>query len=261
MKIAPEAAMSLKETVRAYWELNPCGASPRIVGTLPRGSREWFDEIEEHRYRVEPFIHAVAQFTRHRGKRVLEVGVGTGTDFLQWVRAGADCVGVDVTEEAVQLTRARMDCYGLAAQVIHSDAANLPFPDASFDLVYSWGVVHHCEDPGAVLREIRRVLRPGGTFIGMMYRRRSLVAFKLWVWHGLMRGRPWRTFADVIWHHMESVGTKAYTAAELRQLFAGFSDFSAQPILTPYDTKRLPRVMTAFLPDSWGWFTALTATR
>lgn len=253
--------MSLKEAVREYWELKPCGASPGVVGTLPRASREWFERIEEHRYRVEPFIHAVAQFTRHRGKRVLEIGVGTGTDFLQWARANTDCVGVDMTEEGVRLTKTRLEHYGFTPHIIHADAEALPLPDASFDLVYSWGVLHHTADPRAAVREIRRVLRPGGTFVGMMYHRRSVLAFKFWVWYALMRGRPWRSFADVLWHHMESVGTKAYTLAELRELFVDFSSFSAQPILTPYDTKRWPRFVAAFFPDAWGWFTALTAVR
>ncbi len=253
--------MSLKEAVREYWELQPCGASPSIVGVLPRASREWFEKIEEHRYRLEPFIHAVAQFTRHRGKRVLEIGVGTGTDFLQWARAGTRCVGVDMTDEGVELTKARLACYGFAPEVIRADAECLPFSDTSFDLVYSWGVLHHTPDPGAAVREIRRILKPGGTFIGMMYHRRSVLAFKFWVWYGLLRGRPWRSFADVLWHHMESLGTKAYTIPELRELFGEFASFSARPILTPYDRKRWPRVVSAFFPDAWGWFTAITATR
>ena len=92
---------NLNERVRSYWEAEACGTDESIAGGLQSGTREWYERIEEHRYGVEPFIHQVAQFTRHRGKRVLEVGVGAGTDHLQWARAGCECFGVDLTDTAM----------------------------------------------------------------------------------------------------------------------------------------------------------------
>ena len=92
--------------------------------------------------------------------------------------------------------------YGLNSALQRFDAETLPYPDSSFDLVYSWGVIHHSEDPARIIKEIHRVLKPGGRFIGMVYGRHCLVAFKLWVRFGLLRGRPWRSLADTVWHHM-----------------------------------------------------------
>jgi len=251
----------LNNQVRGYWEAEPCGTNSTITGSSPRASKAWFEKVEEHRYLMEPFIHTVAQFTRHQGRTVLEVGVGAGTDHLQWARAGARCYGVDLTEAAIETTRARLALYGLESNLQRVDAEMLPFEDNYFDLVYSWGVVHHSEHPEQIIGEIRRVLKPGGTFIGMLYSRRSLVAFKLWVKHGLLRGRPWRSLADVIWHHMESQGTKAYTIRELRQLFTEFSGFEAGPILTPYDTSRWPGWLSCLFPNRWGWFLIVRATK
>lgn len=253
--------MNLNDQVRTFWEAEPCGTGTDIAGTLPPLTREWFERIEAHRYAVEPFIHSVAQFTRHRGRKILEVGVGAGTDHLQWARAGCECHGVDLTQAAIDTTRARLALYGLGSNLQRLDAETLPFPDASFDIVYSWGVVHHSEQPEAILAEIRRVLRPGGTFIGMIYGRRSLAAFKVWARHGLAAGKPWRSLREVVWHHVESVGTKAYTVAEARRLFAGFATVEVQPILTTYDTTSFPRWLARFFPDDWGWFLALRATR
>ena len=253
--------MRLSDEVRAYWEGTPCGTASEIVGELQPRSREWFERVEEYRYAVEPFIHSVAQFTRHRGKRLLEVGVGAGTDHLQWARAGAECHGVDLTDAAIETTRARLGEYGLSSQLQRVNAEVLPFPDANFDLVYSWGVIHHAESPERVIAEIRRVLKPGGQFIGMLYSRRSLVALRFWLRNALLAGKPWRSLADVIWHHMESVGTRAYTAAELRALFSGFASAHTIPLLTPYDTARLPLWLARSLPNSLGWFLAVRATR
>lgn len=253
--------MNLNEQVRSFWEQEPCGTGEDIVGPLPPLSREWFERIEAHRYAVEPFIHSVAQFTCHRGKRILEVGVGAGTDHLQWARAGCECHGVDLTQAAIDTTRARLELYGLSSNLQRLDAETLPFPDGAFDIVYSWGVVHHSERPESILGEIRRVLRPGGLFIGMIYGRRSLQAFKLWVRHGLLKGRPWRSLADVVWVHVESVGTKAYTVAEARALLAAFSEAEAAPVLTTYDTSRFPRWLARFFPDDWGWFITLRARK
>ena|SRR6266849_2975355 len=247
------------EIVRTYWEKNPCGASRKLVGDVPELSREWFERIEEYRYSVEPFIHSVAQFTRYSGKKVLEVGVGVGTDHLQWARAGAECYGIDLTEAAVQITRSRLEMYRLHSELRRADAERLPFPDGSFDLVYSWGVIHHSADPAQVIREIKRVLRPNGCFVGMMYGRYSLKVLKTWAWFALGRGKPWRTFSDVIWNNVESKGTKAYTIRELRALFSEFRYFSAQPILTIYDTRMLPRALYKFVPNDWGWFIAIRA--
>jgi SAM-dependent methyltransferase len=256
---APERSMNA--VVRGYWEEEPCGSGVEVVGDAPRLSREWFARIEENRYRAEPFIHAVAQFTRHRGERVLEVGVGAGTDHLQWARAGAQCYGVDLTDAAIETARAHLAVHGLESQLQRVDAETLPFEDGFFDTVYSWGVVHHTEHPDRMLREIRRVLRPGGQFIGMLYGRHSAVAVKMWLRHALFAGRPGRTLSDVIWHHCESLGTKAYTCDELAALFGEFSSCTLQPILTPYDTKRLPRRLTRWFPQHWGWFIAVRATK
>lgn len=253
--------MTLDEAVRQYWERRPCGTSPAIVGAALPLTREWFERIEEHRYRVEPFIHAVAQFSRHQGKRVLEIGVGTGTDFLQWARAGARCCGVDITEAAVRITQARLYCYGFSAPLVRADAQALPFPDGTFDVVYSWGVLHHAPNPRRAIEEVRRVLKPGGLFIGMLYGRRSAAAVKLWIRHALLQRRPWRSLTDVIWHHMESIGTKAYTVPELRTLFSDFSSFQPEPLLTPYDTERWPRWLSRLFPNAWGWFIVFRVVR
>jgi len=253
--------LDLNEKVRGYWEQEPCGTAPEIAGARERLSREWFEQIEEHRYAVEPFIHQVAQFTRHHGKTMLEIGVGAGTDHLQWARAGCVCHGVDLTEAAVETTRARLALYGLHSALQRLDAETLPYPDATFDLVYSWGVVHHSENPGRIVAEVRRVLKPGGRFIGMVYGRRSPNVFKLWVKRGLLRGRPWRSFSDIVWNHMESIGTKAYTPAEVATLLGAFGSCTVRPIMTSYDLASWPAWMGRLFPERWGWFITFGATR
>jgi ubiquinone/menaquinone biosynthesis C-methylase UbiE len=253
--------MALNDEVRSYWEQEACGTQKVVVEELEKFSREWYEEIESHRYQVEPFIHSVAQFTRHHGKKLLEVGVGAGTDHLQWARAGLDCHGVDLTDEAIETTRRRLEIYGLSSNLQRIDAESLPFEDNTFDLVYSWGVIHHSENPQKIITDIHRILKTGGTFIGMMYGRYSLASLKMWITYALLRGKPWRSFADVIWNHMESIGTKAYTVPELKSLFKDFDNFEGTPITTPAELHRLPKWIRRFVPSSWGFFIALKARK
>ena len=213
----PTDPASLKERVRAFWNEAPCGTA---AAEAPRYSRPYFDEIEAERYRLEPEIFSFAQFTRHRGKEVLEVGIGAATDFLQWVRAGVHAYGVDLTEAAVEHARRRLEVYGLAAEDLRvADCENLPYPDARFDLVYSWGVIHHTPDTARALAEICRVLRPGGAAKVMIYHRHSLFAALLWVRRALLTGRPWKPLAWAVWD-IESPGTKAYTRAEAARMLS-----------------------------------------
>ena len=253
--------MKLNEKVRTFWEKEPCGTGVALKEAIQKNSKEWFERIEELRYQTEPFIHSIAQFTRSHGKRILEVGVGAGTDHLQWARAGAECFGVDLTDAAIESTRELLERNGLSSSLQRIDAESLPFPEDHFDLVYSWGVIHHSENPKRIIREIRRVLKKNGTFVGMMYGRRSFTVFKLWLKYALFAGRPWRTFADIVWNHVESIGTKAYTVHELRMLFSEFGHVDLQPTLTIYDTHHFPSWLSQFFPNRWGWFIAIRATK
>src|SRR5262249_33821028 len=155
--------------------------------------------------------------------------------------------------------RARLALYGLQSNLERVDAESLPFDGARFDLVYSWGVIHHSARPERIVAEIHRVLKPGGQFIGMLYGRRSVTALRFWVRHALLQGRPWRTIGDVIATHVESPGTKAYRVREIEQLFGAFRRVTARPVITAADTADWPRWISRFFPDDWGWFITVTA--
>jgi SAM-dependent methyltransferase len=249
------------EKVRQYWDRKACGTYASIVGNLPELTPEWFAAVEQHRYAMEPFIHTIADFPAHRGETVLEIGVGAGTDHLQWARAGAVCYGVDLTQRAIDTTSAHLALHGLASDLRRIDAETLPFEDAFFDVVYSWGVIHHSAHPEQIIKEIRRVLKPNGVFIGMFYARRSLVVFKLWIKYALLRGQPWRTWDELVANHMESPGTKAYSVSELKALWSDFARCDTIQMLTSYDVAWIPVWLRRFLTDRWGWFIAVRARK
>lgn len=160
----------LKERVRVFWQAHPCGTK---FSDAEIGTPEFFERVEAHRYEKEWHIPTAANFQNTRGLRVLEIGCGMGTDGAQFAKAGAIYTGIDLTDAAVELARKRFQVSGLKGEFRVADAERLDFPDASFDLVYSHGVLHHTPDIEAAVREILRVLKPGGRAMVMLYHRGS----------------------------------------------------------------------------------------
>ncbi|MEP6922804.1 MAG: class I SAM-dependent methyltransferase [bacterium] len=164
------ANKDLKERVRAFWQANPCGT--KFADAEP-GSRRFYELVEEHRYAKEWHIPIAADFAGAGGMKVLEIGCGLGTDGSRFAQAGADYTGVDLTEAAVNLARKRFKLFDLPGTFRTADAENLDFPDNSFDVVYSHGVLHHTPEAARAVREVHRVLRPGGRAVVMLYHRNS----------------------------------------------------------------------------------------
>jgi ubiquinone/menaquinone biosynthesis C-methylase UbiE len=167
---------------------------------------------------------------------------------------------------SLETTRRRLRAEGLESDLRVADAEHLPLADGTFDLVYSWGVIHHTPDTGRAAREILRVLRPGGRLCVMVYNRHSLVAAQAWLRYGALRGRPMRSIADVLAHHVESPGTKGYTAAEAGELFAGASAVKVETVVTPYDMRIgrrrfLPPWTWRTIPSRLGWFHVVTGVK
>ena len=223
-----------KQDVRSFWSRTPCGSWD---ASAPEGTSEYFGQIERRRYELEPFIHRFAAFGHAARQSVLEIGVGLGTDHVQFARAGAHLHGVDLTERGVELVRRRLELEGLQSELRVADAEHLPFADESFDYVYSWGVLHHTPDTPTAIREAIRVLRPGGRLCVMVYSRHAWVSYGLWLRHGPLSRRPMRSIADVLHHHMESPGTKGYTKREVRRMVAGIDGLRIEKVATPYDVE------------------------
>jgi ubiquinone/menaquinone biosynthesis C-methylase UbiE len=161
---------NLKERVRSFWQANPCGV--KFADAEP-GTRRFYELVEAHRYSSEWHIPMAADFASAGGLKVLEIGCGLGTDGAQFAEAGADYTGVDLTDAAVELARKRFELFALPGKFQTADAENLDFADDSFDLVYSHGVLHHTPDTKKAVREVYRVLRPGGRAMVMLYHRDS----------------------------------------------------------------------------------------
>ena len=163
----------------------------------------------DERYSTYPWLYDVAEFTKHKGEKVLEIGCGTGADLAEFVKHGAIAIGIDITQTHLDLARERLGDSGV---LIKADMRELPFGDGSFDYVYSHGVVHHSDEPDKVIREIFRVLRPGGIF--------NIHVYALWsyftLWRFLRYGTRWKL-------HVENseipVHIDLYTGRKLRKLF------------------------------------------
>ena len=219
----------LKQQVYDFWESSSCGEVYARGDSL----RERVEAHARTRYRLEPYIPDFARFHEGAGCDVLEVGVGMGADHAEWAKSGLrSLAGIDMTPRAIAHTDARLGLYGHRSNLMVADAECIPFATHSFDLVYSWGVLHHTPDTPGAVREVLRVLRPGGVARVMIYHTYSLVGYMLWVRYGLLRGRPGRSLGNIYAHHLESPGTKAYTVAGARALFSGFSQVTARPMLS-----------------------------
>lgn len=218
------ASFELKDAVRDFWNASPCGS--RYLGD---------DAYPDHanlRAALEPHIRDFADFKSARGQHVLETGVGMGADYLNWLEAGALATGVDLSQTSLAKARQRCERVGLVPDLKLGDAEHLAFPENTFDLVYSYGVMHHSPDTQQCLREACRVLRPGGQLKIMLYHHPSLTGFMLWLRYGIFHGRSVR---QSVYEYLESPGTKSFTRDEVQQMLVGFDDIHFRQVFSPGD--------------------------
>ena len=160
--------------VQAFWAEHPCGEQ-FVAGADDVGYATFFDEYDRFRYDRESHILGCLDEVDFRGRKVLEIGLGLGADSEQIIRRGAHWTGVDLTAESVDRVRTRLQLRSVPYDdVIQGSVLELPFPDNSFDVVFSHGVLHHVPDIAQAQSELARVLRPGGEAVVMLYAKHSL---------------------------------------------------------------------------------------
>jgi ubiquinone/menaquinone biosynthesis C-methylase UbiE len=258
-----------KSGVRAFWNAEPCGS--RYLE-----DSESFDSHARARYQLEPHIQGFAQFDSARGRSVLEIGVGMGSDYLEWLKAGANAAGVDISSQSLERARSRCELAGYEPDLRIADAEDLPFPDQRFDLVYSYGVMHHSPDTPRCVDEAFRVLKPGGQLRIMLYHHPSLTGMMLWLRYGMFRGKSLR---QAVCECLESPGTKTYTKAEVQAMLSQFVDVSIRQVFSPGDLllnrpsarfesplyrlawKLYPRKLARHFAGRWGLFLLINARK
>lgn len=211
---------NLKNEVYTFWDNESCGE----VYAVGLSEMEYYESQADSRYKLEPYIRPFATFSEGLQKDVLEIGIGMGADHIEWAKSKPHTLaGIDLTPRAVDHVSKRLKIYSLHSDLRVADAEALPFNEATFDLVYSWGVLHHSPNTPAAINEVHRVLRKDGITRIMIYHTASLVGYMLWIRYALMKGRPFRSMRDIYSNHLESPGTKAYSVKETRKLFEKFS--------------------------------------
>jgi SAM-dependent methyltransferase len=156
--------------VREYWNRH---IHDLEITRHPAGSPAFFADLDQYHFEKLHHLPRLIKFDGYRGRKVLEVGCGAGTDLVRFARGGAIVTGVDIAPSAIELARQNFGQQGLQADLHVADGEHLPFPDSTFELVYAHGVVQYTADPAALVAECRRVLQPGGEAIFQVYNRIS----------------------------------------------------------------------------------------
>ena len=170
----------LTKKIQQYWDKRPCNINHSVE---PVGTEKYFNEVEKRKYFVEPHIPSFADFSKWKNKRVLEIGCGIGTDSINFARQGADLTCIELSKESLNITKKRFETFGLNANFYLGNAENildiLP-PDEikkGYDLIYSFGVIHHAENPEKIFESIGELLQIKGEFRCMLYSKYSFKMF------------------------------------------------------------------------------------
>lgn len=208
------------DQVREYWDRRPCNIRH---SAKPQGSPGYFDEVERRKYFVEPHIPQFAEFHRWQNKRVLEIGCGIGTDTMNFARQGASVTAIDLSAKSIEIASKRAGVYSLTDRItfFHGSAEQLDqiVPPEPFDLIYSFGVIHHTPHPERVLQQLRKYVRPGSTVKIMVYHRYSWKV--LWILMTYGKCQFWRLRELVARYSEAETGcpvTYSYSRKELRNL-------------------------------------------
>jgi SAM-dependent methyltransferase len=278
-----------QERVRSYWNSQPCDSE---LSECERMTREFFLDVERQRYQLQPHILELISRIDWRGKQVLEVGAGIGTDARQIILRGATYTGINVDRGSTEATSQALHAFSLRGVALERDATALDFPDGMFDVVYSFGVIQHIPEAQRAVAEIHRVLKPGGEVLAMLYNRSSInytveIMFlrKLGLWLlgipgavavlerlGLPRAKLERhrqlhrergRMSDGEWLSRNTNGPdypycRVYDAAEAEQLFAAFHIESNEAHFFDHRHwgvlgRMLPKSLRSALGRRWGW--------
>ncbi|MDM7925355.1 MAG: class I SAM-dependent methyltransferase [bacterium] len=219
------------EAVRRYW--NERIHDLEIV-RHPVGTPGFFEDLDAYRFEKLHYLPRLVDFSGFRGKTLLEVGCGAGIDLARFAAGGALCTGVDLSQTAIDLARQNLGQRGLFADLRVMNAEALEFPDGTFDVVYGHGVIQYTADARALIEEARRVLKPGGLFISMVYNRKG--------WLALMSDR-----FHVPLEHEDAPVLNKYTIREYRDMLSGFSKADIVPERFPVRSKLHQKGLKAFL--------------
>lgn len=245
-------------SVREYWEANPLAAAaiPDAPGTPDFFHR--YDQLREANESIE-FSYALHEYRQHAGKNVLDVGCGNGYVASRYAREGARAHGIDLTEAAVRISRQRFALLGLEGSFATASAEDLPFADETFDCVCSMGVLHHTPDPERAIKELYRVLKPGGRVIVMLYHRDSAlyqVRFRL---ESLATSKSRRQLVNEV----DGVGNPkgdVYSRREATRLLQDFHQHELQVgllrpwMVLPRGSRFIPQALLRPFERRWGWF-------
>jgi 2-polyprenyl-3-methyl-5-hydroxy-6-metoxy-1,4-benzoquinol methylase len=265
------------DEVKEYWDRRPCNIrhSPKPVGT-----KEYFDDVEARKYFVEYHIPGFAEFDRWRDKKVLEIGCGIGTDTINFARAGAQVTAVELSDNSMELARTRAAVFGLGDRIRfcpgNAEQLSTFVPIEPYDLIYSFGAIHHTPHPGAVLQQLRKYAHPGTTIKIMVYHRRSYKVAWILITEG--KGQFWKLPELVAKNSEAQTGcpvTYTYTRHEGRQLVerAGFRvtdvrvehifpyripDYVQYRYVREWYLRWMPRSLFTPLERLFGWHLLLT---
>lgn len=212
---------SSQRAVRSYWDTHIHDLD--ITSHAP-GSAGFFADLEQYHFEKLHHLPRLVPFDGFNGRRVLEVGCGAGTDLVRFARGGAIPTGVDLAPSSIALATKNFALEGRRAELLVADGEALPFADRSFDLVYAHGVVQYTTDDRALVRECRRVLKPGGIAVFQVYNRIS------WL-NALSR------VTKVELEHVDAPVLKKYSIAEFRDLLKEFSRVRIVPERFPVKTR------------------------
>jgi glycosyltransferase involved in cell wall biosynthesis/ubiquinone/menaquinone biosynthesis C-methylase UbiE len=252
-----------KEEAQNQWNNDPCGSHYATKNTLH--TLDWYLEVEAYRYGVyAPWMPEVMEFKKHSGKKLLEIGAGLGTDLAQFAGHGSIVTDLDLSAGHLELARENFRLRGLTATFLHYDAEKLPFDDNSFDIVYSNGVIHHIPDTRQVIREIYRVLKPGGRAIIMVYAQNSFHYWqKLVIDEGLKNGNLLGKYSmgEIMSRTVEISSTgarplvKVYSGQKIRRLFGDFKHIQIlKRQLMPNERPRLLKwIPLPYVEKAMGW--------